>query len=336
MVVFRFILSGVTLAALAACGGGGGDSAAASPGSTNTATALQLTGSNYTGAVQESLSSGQALTNGSTVVTGAETTQDTLPMQFALAQLPGLPGRFQSANAVVTGATLSASESCSGGGSLTYSLNDANNNNDLDVGESIAINAVNCAFNGGSMNGGVGYTVTSLSGNLDTYVYALGVTLTFSNLTASTSAGSVGMNGALTLSMQSTARYTNTMTMSASGGLAMSGSYGGVAYSRVLNGFSETMATTPSGTVFATSTTLNGTLSSSNFSNQTLVATTVTPFVQIYPRTSPGSGQLHLSGANGSQARATVRSDGTVLLEVDAAGDGVFETSTTRAWSSLL
>ncbi len=160
--------------------------------------------------------------------------------------------------------------------------------------------------------------------------------LTFSNLTASTAAGSVAMSSALTLSMQSTAMYASTMTMAASGSLALAGSFGGAAYNRVLTGFSETMTTSPSGSVFATSTTLNGTLSSSNFNNQTLVATTVTPFVQIYPSTTPSSGQLHLSGSTGSQARATVRSDGTVLVELDAAGDGVFETSTIRTWNSLL
>ncbi len=168
---FPFFLSSVTLAALAACGGGSGDSAVAAGGTGGASTALQLTSSNYTGAVQESLSSGSALSNGSTVVTGAETAQDNLPMQFALAQVRSLPGRFKSANAVVTGATLNASESCRGGGTLTVSLNDANNNNDLDVGETVSISASNCVLNGGSMNGSVGYSVTSLSGNLDSYEY---------------------------------------------------------------------------------------------------------------------------------------------------------------------
>ena len=46
--------------------------------------------------------------------------------------------------------------------------------------------------------------------------------------------------------------------------------------------------------------------------------------------------QLLAAGANGSKLRMTVQSASSVLLELDANGDGSYETRTTHTWADLI
>ncbi len=62
---------------------------------------------------------------------------------------------------------------------------------------------------------------------------------------------------------------------------------------------------------------------------------TPTPLSVATGDTYPTAGVIELAGATGSAARLTAQPDGaTFTLEVDADGDGVYESSTTGSWSS--
>jgi hypothetical protein len=68
--------------------------------------------------------------------------------------------------------------------------------------------------------------------------------------------------------------------------------------------------------------------------------TTITPFQTIDGRAFPHAGVIQIVGASGGKIRVTVLGDETgpvpqVRIELDAAGDGTFETTLDKNWSDL-
>lgn len=341
LTVIRFLAAGVTLAALAACGGGsGGDTPPVAGGGVTSATALKLTSTNYVGAAQETLSTVNTLQDTSSVLpsfaTGAQVANQAVLLQFARAQVPKLQGWAKTTSQLVTGAVQTDIENCPGGGTLTLSGNDANNNDDFDVGETISVSAANCHFDGSVLNGTVAFTLKSLTGSLSTNVYSVGFSLVFTNLTASTSAGTDSVNGAMTLALQSTAYNTSVVTLTTGSDLTVAGNYGGTAFTRSLNNYATVATTSPLASGYSISTTASGTLVSSSLGAKSVALSTVAPWVQTNVQQYPGSGQIRLTGADGSQVRITAVANSQVLIELDADGNNSYESNTTKAWSELL
>lgn len=322
------------VAVLAACGGGGGGSAA-SPGAVVVATPLKLTSANYVAVAQESLSASTAVQSSSSLITGAEVANRDTALQFVQAQLPKLQGWLHNAPAVVTGVVTSQTEACSNGGSLSISANDRNNNQILDAGDSFTITAVNCSYGSDTLNGGMGVVVNSLTGDLTGHVYSANLSITLSSLSSTTSAGSDALTGNITLVADSTSIYSHSTTL-ASDSLSVSSRYGGVTSTQVMTASNSSVRVTPSGSGYSESSSASGTLSSSSFTSQSVVYSTPTVFVRTSAQLYPASGQMLVTGADGSKARITAQSSSQVLIELDADGNGVYETSTTKAWSELL
>nr|WP_315201998.1 hypothetical protein [uncultured Albidiferax sp.] len=339
MAAIRLFLGSVTLAALAACGGGGGDSAPTTGGTPTPSTALKLTGSNYTVAAQEALSTANALQNASAfseVVTGVAVSGPGLPLAFARAQVPKLQDWFRTVPQHVTGAVQQYTEPCAGGGTLGVTVSDVNGNQSLDAGDSVNIAATSCNLNGNTVNGNLGMAVNSTSGNLRSNVYGLNLGMAFGNFSVSSTTGSDTLNGSMTLAVQSMGINNIVTTLSAPNSMSMVGNYGGVASSQSLTGYSSSVTVSPTPSGYSESTLYNGTLSSNSFNAQTVVLSTATPFVRTNLQNFPASGQVVLTGADGSRVRITAQNVSTVQIELDADGNGVYELSTTRAWSSLL
>jgi hypothetical protein len=328
------LLSAVLLALpLLGCGGGGGDSGSiVAPAG---ATVLQITASNYQAVAQESLSAAFYLLNSADLVTGAQVLNDKVPLSFARAQIGRLPAWFASVPKLATGVVYTQTGVCSGGGSLTVTVNDANGNQNMDVGDSATVLAVNCLEGGNSMNGALAFNLNTLTGDLASNVYAVNMTMSITNLVASTTAGTVTGNGSMIVAMTSTALNASKVSLTSSS-FATSSSFGGVTSTRALQDFTLTETRSPTSSGFSSSTEASGNFTSSALESKTITLRTIQPFVRASSDSYPASGQATASGLNASQARVTAQTAATLLIELDADGNGVYEASTSKLWIDML
>ena len=326
-------ISSITLALvtlLAACGGG-----SSSVNNPQAAGALLITASNYQAVAQESMSSAYYLLQSTSLVTGAQVASDRVLLSFGLAQLPKFNQWFAAAPRLVTGATTTQTILCSGGGSMSVSATDMNGNQQVDAGDSVSMNLANCFEGGLSMNGSMAASFTAITGNLDSNVYSAAMTMSFTNLSAGTSAGSATGNGSISIALSSTAVNNSTVTLTVAS-FATSGNYGGVSSTRSLQDLTISDTRTPSGLGFLSSTSIAGTLTSSALESRPFTLSTVAPLLRASSENYPSSGQLKAVGMNGSQVRFTAQSQTNLLIEVDADGNGVYEASVTKQWLDLL
>lgn len=126
---------------------------------------------------------------------------DRFLIDLARAQLPRLPRWFAAAAPRFTAARVTEVEPCSGGGDLSVTLNDINNNQDLDVSESFTTVARSCVEFDATVNGTLGMQVTSLSGDVDSDHYQSGATTTLTNLSVTMPGGNAVGNGSIAMDL---------------------------------------------------------------------------------------------------------------------------------------
>jgi hypothetical protein len=85
----------------------------------------------------------------------------------------------------------------------------------------------------------------------------------------------------------------------------------------------------------AATVTINGSFSATSIGGRVTVST-LQPIRQLATDPFPSSGQVLVTGANNSRLRITVISNTQVRLELDADGDGTFESNNVVTWSSIL
>lgn len=321
-----------SLAALSACGGGGGD-AGTGAGAPST-TALAINSGNYVTVAQQSVSSSLYFLDSADLVLGAQTSDGHFVTRFALAQLEHLNGWFERAPKLVSGATTSYSEPCAGGGRLDLTVNDGNGNGTLDVGDSVVARAVSCIDSGETVNGTIELSLTALSGVFGTGNYSAGITLRLVDLTASSATESVIGNGEMRLSVSSTGANSSTVTIEVPS-FSAAGKQGGVSFSNSISGFVLTVVKAPGGTLYTVAVSIRGTLGSSLLESRQISIETPLALTRNWSASDPSSGQLLVHGAGGSQLRITAQPGGMVLIELDADGNGSYETSVTKRWSEL-
>lgn len=328
--MFKRSLLATSILVLTACGGGGGGTTPPP-----TSGALALTTSNYTAAVQESLSSADYITRSSALLTGAQVVDDHAMVRAALTVFQRSGRWFVRAAPLATGVVTTEVEPCDNGGILTITINDQNGNNDADTGDSARAVATNCVIAGVTTNGTLDIVFTSVSGSFASPVFSVGATVTLDNFRAASAAGSAVGNGQIAVAINATGVNSQTFTLTVPSLTAVS-TFGGTSSTRTLSSFAINAVTTPAGFGSSTAVSVNGTLSSTGLGAGTITIATTAPFVQSSSATYPSSGQLVVTGAANSKARATVQSGTTVLIELDADGNGAYETSTTRLWSQLI
>ena len=317
--------------ALLGCGGGGGD--AGTPGLPN-AGALALDSSNYVTAAQLAVSSAAYLTDSSRLVVAAQASGSGASSRAALAQLDHIAARFALAPKLLTGVVSTYNEACSGGGSISVSVNDQNNNGNFDAGDSMSMNFVGCVEDGMTINGGLDLVLSALTGVFDSNNYSATIAMTLKNLSAADATGTETGNGQLVIKASAAGVNNETATVEAPT-LSTSGTLGGVAVSSALSGYVLTLTKLPVSGGYTESLTVSGNLGGSTLGGKSITISTPTAIVRDWNAQLPRAGLVLVKGASGSQLRISVQAGGSVLIELDADGNGAYETSVTKTWAQL-
>ncbi|MFZ2649627.1 MAG: hypothetical protein WA210_05925 [Burkholderiaceae bacterium] len=317
------------IAALSACGGGGGAPAPAvptSPATVNAANAASVSSEAYKGG--DTLASGGDLSGSAVGAVVAPSGASFSLVRFTSDKLRWLASLEAAPLQVVTGAVTTITRQCPGGGTSARTFDDKDNNNRLSTGDTVSVIFTNCVEGTDRVNGSFSLDNVTVTGRpgIDT-AWNAGVTATFGNL-AVTSGGTLlgSVNGGFNLALTTTDGNNITHTINGTSLTATEGSN-----TRTLTGFTATLELRRSPPAY--SYTSSGTLASSRLGG-TLTYQTPTPFAGV-GTDFPSSGRLLVTGANNAGVRFTAVGS-TVTLEVDANGDGAYETSFNRTWAELI
>lgn len=331
----RFTLTLIaTSTILVACGGGGGDSADTSP-IASTAAQATITPANYVAVAQEALSSNSFLLDATSLVVGAQVSNSSTLVRFGQSQLSKTPSRIANAPVQAVGATQTFTEQCAGGGTLTIVDNDRNGNQQADAGDSVSLTANNCSFDGELLNGQLSVTLNSTTGNLDGYPFTLSGTLSYKNLTAQSSTTRVVANGSMTMNIDARGDFNQSIAL-AIDSFAVSSTYAGVTSSQTLTKYDTSLKVSPVGSGATWTSSVRGTLTSSTIDSKAVSIDTPMPFVRASNQAYPASGQAIVLGAAGSKVRVTATSATNVTIDLDADGNGTYETTVTKRWNEIL
>lgn len=322
-----FVLSAA--AALAACGGGSGggsDSvASADPVAISAANAPQVAEAAYS--APASLE-GAGL-GGAGFLTGAvtQTPDDGVDMiEVIVDQLKAGQALF-AANpaAFVTGASVTATEQCTDAGSFSFTLNDADDNQDLSSGDSLSATFKNCSEGGTVLNGTLSINNILITGDPLTFPYSLQLTIQANNFSVAENGETARLNGGMTLS-QSTGDGTSFVNRVSGTSIALTES-GGAA---TLSAF-QVDATEDGGGGYTYD--MNATVSSPDIGGAVTIVTGVT-FQGVEPG-DPFTGEATITGANNSSVTLIALDAVNVRLLVDEDGDGATDATIDTTWTNL-
>lgn len=322
----------VVLVWLAGCGGVGGSSSAAPPAPAT------LTGANMDVAAQEAVVTSFMPAMSSEVLVGAQTLDERVLFTYARVQMDKLPSYMANVGAsnALVGAVSNHTELCTVSGSLTVSVNDADNSGSLSSGDSMSVTFNSCVETNGALSGALMFTFDTLTGNFLADAYKASMTMSFDAFAVTASQFSASANGSLTLVVDKTALNEFTSSVSTPS-LAVSGTYAGVIRTRMLSNYTATRNRAPDVTHgYLTTHTFTGSLTSTALGSQTISFATPAAFVIRGTDYYPSTGVLLVTGANNAKLRITAVSNANVTLELDADGNGSYEVGpNTVAWNTL-
>lgn len=318
---------------IAACGGGGSDGGGSGDNNSQISiTPLVLTGANYESVSRSVLEGNESLStlssSGSTVLTAAAVETPPAWMPALVSQVKKIKSWSTGQFEVLSGVAASASEACEYGGSLTFSANDANDNDALDAGDSITVSFANCGISDlERTNGNMSIVVNSFS---DGFYLSLDTSMSVGNFSVVSGSTTVSVSGDMRLIMSESSNGT---TYSISGTrLTTSTTVLGETTRVIISDYTMDMNDALIGTDQQS---LKATIAMSSFSNQSVAVSTISPWLQSNGALYPYAGQMLLTGQSGSKVRITALSSTSVRLELDTSGDGVYETSKVVTWASL-
>jgi hypothetical protein len=317
---------------LAGCGGGGGDAGA--PMNTPQGNGLAISASNYTAVAQSAVSSMGFLGDTSGLVTGAEVASKPQFLPLVVDQAKRGLARLQGGGAVLSGVQTSEVVPCSQGGTLTLVINDVGNNGSLDAGDGLTIDASACIEQGVKIQGRIALQVQALTGVYDSSNYSATVQMTLTAFVATTGSDTAQGDGTITVTLARTPAGVTDIVLDVPT-LTLSGTEAGQSYSTKLTGVHMALRNETVSGAARTSLTYTGTLTSSAFGNRDVLISTPQTLVVQGSDAFPSSGQLMVSGSSGSKIRLTAMNKTQVKLELDADGDGAYETQATKTWLEL-
>lgn len=318
---------------LAACGGGGGGSSPSTEQAPQQ-TLVGISASNYQAVSQAVVSGALFLGDTSELLTGAQASTPPHVLRHAIdGARRGLA--FASGRPVLlTGVEVREVVNCSQGGKITMSLNDGNGNGTLDAGDSITMDLQSCKEEGSTMEGRLSISLQSVIGVYGSNNYSSTMTLTMTSFNVITGLDSSQGDGALTLTLSQTPAGVGEVTLTTPR-LTTSERVAGQTFSTTMSGTRLAVRSETVGGTFRSSINFTSTLASNSFGSLQVTITTPQPLVITGDAAYPSSGQLLVRGHANSAVRITALNTTQARLELDADGDGTYETQTTKTWAEL-
>ncbi|MFL6630168.1 MAG: hypothetical protein ACJ8G1_27285 [Vitreoscilla sp.] len=323
------LVSGTVLATLVACGGSGGDS------SPPQGSKVAITSANQSQVVRASVNAGLSVSLAQGSVGGvspAGVTDRTHALGGVLQRAMGAAraSRKGIASASVhPAATISDTEPCGVSGTVTIVLDDRDNNQALSSGDSVSATFAQCKDSASTtINGAIVIALTSTP--TDTQFSA---SANFQSVVVTDNGVTSTISGTVTVAENDMPTVTETTLSVGSSGLTASTASTG--YDDAVSfaaGFVITTDETSAGDV---SVSLSGTMTAQSVGGSITISTPQ-PIVEGSGDAYPRAGQVIITGASGSSVRATVLDDTQVRLELDANGDGSYESTSTVAWTALI
>lgn len=324
--------------ALVSCGGGGGDSTMVP-----TATDVSITSANQQAVARSVVSGGMALMWAQPLAApGRATALDATAKRAAPAAqlLARITSRMASltlgqASSARPGplAVSTETEACSDGGTVATTFDDRDNNGDASAGDIVTAVFAGCKeADLITLDGRAVVQIATVAA-----VGADGLDLTgsfaFDDMSAVLGETTAELSGSVAASIALRAESVSVAMTVGGDALRVSAAAPGFAESVVYEtGMAIAVTANDAGTI---SLAMNGSFVSDSLGGRITVAT-AEPVRQFATDDYPSSGQFLASGVSGSQVRITVLDAIQVRLELDANGDGNFESTTPVAWGELL
>jgi len=319
------LVAASALAMLTACGGGGDSSPAAND--------VAITSTNQAAVTRASLNGGTgvALVAQGPLAGGGTSS----PLVAATLVRRAVAAAANQRKVIASlgarpGAASTSTEACQVSGTMTVTFDDRDGNGTLSNGDVLTAAFAQCHDSDtSSINGTVAITLTAAP--TDT---TLDASASFQNVTAVDGSVSSGISGNVALHEVDGSTVSTVQLTVGSGGLAVN----------VASSTYNDSVSFESGMTFSASDTTDGSQASLSLDGSFAAAsiggrvtvTTLTPLTTTDTSDYPATGVIKIVGASGSTVLATVLDDTQVQLQLDANGDGTYESSTVVAWATLL
>jgi hypothetical protein len=326
---------------LAGCGGGGGGGSAG--GSTAAAPqAVVITEANAKPVAADALEAvqGASATQGTSLITGVEVQADAAgkPTSIrAAAEVARLAaGSLTGRTDLVTGVSISDSANCPSGGAISLSGSVAGGSS-LVPGDTITIAANNCTMSIDgvmtTMNGSLSMTIVSGSMPASGPFHVV-VQFAFTNLSVQAEGTTVVVSGEARMDWTSSSATSETMVMSGAS-MTVRETTGTTTFTSAMKNFSQSVATNGSTVTSSLSATIETSSTRLGASGGSYTITTPTPVVWNSSTNVLSAGVVKVVGANNSQLVMTVTGNNTLSIQIDANGDGTFETTVSSTAAEL-
>ena len=237
--------------------------------------------------------------------------------------------------------TITKTDNCASGGTVTGVLEDRDDSNSATSGDTLTVTFTQCRPNPTDLiNGSVSATYSAVQ-VLPGFASAT-ATVTYSQLTASSTEGSFFINGSFTYNLSRLGSvYSAQLSIGVNG---LTAAVTGASYSDTVTlhaGYTVTATRDPAALPTGSSIpgvgtlTVNGAISATSIGGTIVISTPVT-IKQFDIDPFPREGQLQVRGANNGLLVLTVLSTSTVRVQLDANGDGTFEVNKDVAWVDLI
>lgn len=327
---------------LASCGGGGGGgSPAPAPAP---APPVAVTSTNQTAVTRATLSGGLGVVRAQPFATTARAANvSPAATSTSTAALQSLIGRsvlraaaqagLTRTGIVRTQAITQTTDPCPAGGSVTSTSDDRDNSGGPSPGDVATLTFNQCRDTASDFaNGTVTVTIGSVLSATSTRVEFSG-TMTFVQFEFDLGPTRTNLDGSTAATLLDTlneTRVTLTVTSTLRFDIASPTYNDRIIYESGMRIVSDSTVTPDVSTG-----SLDGAFSSTSIGGRVTVAT-LAVFTQLGTDLYPSSGQLLITGANNSRVRATALNNTQVRLELDANGDGTFESTVIVNWSDIL
>ena len=323
-ILFRAGLVAAAALSVSACGGGG-SSSPVTPDSPDQ-NVLGLSAGNYQAVGQATISSALYLGNVSGLVSGSASGRVGGAGALRHTQAADRPQAL-----VVVGPI---AVPCDQGGSLSVTFSDLNNNGEFEVGDSLSLDAAACKLDGAVAHGRVDLGLQSLTGGYGSSAFSAGLTLKLTAFGVSQGSNSLLGDGSLTASFSQTLAGASEFGLTVPR-LSLTGRVAGQSFSTTLTDVQLSLKEDTANGSSRTSFSYSGTLVSSAFDSKQVQMLTPQALVIQGTDDYPSSGVLLVRGKGNSALRITAVTGVQARLELDAEGDGVFETSVLKNWADL-